>query len=62
MTLVVCNFSAEIYRNFRVGVPRGGRWQEILNSDATIYGGKGHGNMGTPTPRSAGTGSPSHST
>ncbi len=51
LALVVCNFSAETYRNFRVGVPRGGgRWQEILNSDATIYGGKGHGNMGSLTP------------
>ncbi len=49
-TLAVCNFSAEVYRNFRVGVPRGGRWQEILNSDATIYGGSGHGNMGGLTP------------
>src|SRR5271157_21858 len=50
LALVVCNFSAEMYRNFRVGVPRGGRWQEILNSDAFIYGGKGHGNMGNLTP------------
>ena len=55
--LVVCNFSGQVFRNFRVGVPRGGRWEEILNSDATIYGGNGQGNMGGwPHRRSAGTG------
>jgi 1,4-alpha-glucan branching enzyme len=48
--LTVCNFSPEIYRNFRVGVPRSGRWEEILNSDATLYGGSGYGNMGGLTP------------
>jgi 1,4-alpha-glucan branching enzyme len=46
-SLVVCNFSPNVYKNFRIGVPRGGRWQEILNSDATIYGGSGQGNMGS---------------
>jgi 1,4-alpha-glucan branching enzyme len=48
--LVVCNFSPELHRNFRVGIPRGGRWAEILNSDATLYGGSGQGNMGQLTP------------
>jgi 1,4-alpha-glucan branching enzyme len=48
--LTVCNFSPEVYRNFRVGVPRSGRWEEILNSDATLYGGSGNGNMGGLTP------------
>ena len=28
------------------GVPSGGRWEEILNSDAEIYGGSGQGNLG----------------
>jgi 1,4-alpha-glucan branching enzyme len=49
-TLVVCNFRPEVYRSFRVGVPRGGRWEEMLNSDATIYGGSGHGNLGSLNP------------
>jgi len=48
--LVVCNFSGQVFRSFRVGVPRGGRWKEILNSDATIYGGRGQGNMGGLAP------------
>ena len=32
--------------NYRVGVPQGGFWKEILNSDAKDYGGSGQGNMG----------------
>ncbi len=31
---------------YRMGVPRPGYWQEVLNSDAAIYGGAGRGNMG----------------
>ncbi len=44
--LVVCNFTPVPRSRFRVGVPRGGRWREILNSDATLYGGSGVGNLG----------------
>jgi len=32
--------------NYQMGLPRGGHWREVLNSDATIYGGSGQGNMG----------------
>ncbi|HEV3023851.1 MAG TPA: alpha amylase C-terminal domain-containing protein, partial [Pirellulales bacterium] len=32
--------------NFRLGVPGGGRWRELLNSDAQDYGGSGQGNFG----------------
>jgi 1,4-alpha-glucan branching enzyme len=32
--------------NYVLGVPRGGHWQEILNSDASLYGGSGFGNFG----------------
>jgi 1,4-alpha-glucan branching enzyme len=46
-TLVfVFNFTPVPRQNYRVGVPRGGRWEEILNSDAPMYGGSGQGNMG----------------
>ena len=31
---------------FRIGLPIGGYWQEILNTDAEIYGGSGMGNYG----------------
>jgi 1,4-alpha-glucan branching enzyme len=44
--LVVCNFTPLPRRNYRVGVPQGGRWREILNSDAEYYGGSGVGNYG----------------
>ena len=32
--------------NVLVGVPRGGFWRELLNSDAETYGGTGWGNLG----------------
>jgi 1,4-alpha-glucan branching enzyme len=44
--VVLCNFTPVPRDNFRIGVPRGGRWQERLNSDATWYGGSGVGNFG----------------
>ncbi len=44
--LVVCNFTPALRYNYRVGVPRGGFWRELLNSDAEIYGGSGKGNAG----------------
>jgi 1,4-alpha-glucan branching enzyme len=34
-----------------LGVPVGGRWKELLNSDAEIYGGSGQGNLGEVTAR-----------
>lgn len=42
----VCNFTPVPRYEYRIGVPFGGYWQEILNSDAEIYGGSGVGNMG----------------
>jgi 1,4-alpha-glucan branching enzyme len=44
--LIAANFTPVPRHNYRVGVPRPGRWAEVLNSDATIYGGSGQGNMG----------------
>ncbi|MGZ8429380.1 MAG: 1,4-alpha-glucan branching protein GlgB [Candidatus Deferrimicrobiaceae bacterium] len=44
--LVVCNFTPVPRRNYRAGVPRGGFWREILNSDGQEYGGSGQGNIG----------------
>lgn len=44
--LVVCNFTPVPRTNYIVGVPRGGYWREIANSDATLYGGSGMGNLG----------------
>jgi 1,4-alpha-glucan branching enzyme len=44
--LAVFNFTPVPRYNYRVGVPQGGRWREILNSDAEYYGGSGMGNQG----------------
>ena len=43
---VVCNFTPVPRYQYRIGLPRGGRWREVLNSDATLYGGSGLGNFG----------------
>jgi 1,4-alpha-glucan branching enzyme len=45
--LVVCNFTPVPRYNHRVGVPRGGFWIELLNSDAKEYWGSGEGNLGS---------------
>jgi len=44
--LVACNFTPVPREGYRVGVPMGGAWREILNSDSPTYGGSGVGNMG----------------
>lgn len=44
--IVVANFTPVPRYNYMVGVPGGGTWREVLNSDATVYGGSGVGNMG----------------
>jgi 1,4-alpha-glucan branching enzyme len=46
LVLVVCNFTPVPRENYRVGVPRAGHWDEIMNSDAELYGGSGIGNFG----------------
>ena len=45
--LVACNFTPVPRANYRLGVPRAGRWRERLNSDAGDYGGSGQGNLGS---------------
>lgn len=44
--LVICNFTPETQFHYRLGVPQGGYWREVLNSDAQIYDGSGQGNNG----------------
>ena len=45
--LVVLNCTPVPRHDYRVGVPRGGVWREILNTDAAAFGGSGIGNLGT---------------
>jgi len=42
----VINFAGSPYFDFAVGLPMAGEWTEILNTDATEFGGSGVGNFG----------------
>ena len=44
--LVVCNFTPVPRYEYRVGVPKNGFWQEVVNTDAGVYGGSNLGNNG----------------
>jgi 1,4-alpha-glucan branching enzyme len=44
--LVVCNLTPVPRSGYRIGVPRGGVWNELANSDAVEFGGSGMGNLG----------------
>jgi 1,4-alpha-glucan branching enzyme len=44
--LVVANFTPVPREGYRLGVPSGGTWHEVANSDAADYGGSGVGNLG----------------
>ncbi len=41
---IILNLTPVPRTNYRLGLPRAGKWREVLNSDAGIYGG---GNMGS---------------
>ncbi len=40
-TIVACNLTPVIRHDYRVGVPEPGCYQELLNTDSTVYGGSG---------------------
>jgi 1,4-alpha-glucan branching enzyme len=44
--LVVLNCTPVARRDYRIGVPFGGVWRELLNTDAAPFGGSGLGNLG----------------
>jgi len=46
---VILNLTPVPRPNYRVGLPRAGKWREVLNSDAGIYGGGNKGNLGGVT-------------
>jgi 1,4-alpha-glucan branching enzyme len=45
--LAIVNLSAQPFFNYRLGLPRAGHWQELLNSTSRDYGGSGEGNPGS---------------
>ncbi len=46
MYLVVTNFTPVMRQRYRIGVPKGGYWTELINTNAGEYGGSGEGNLG----------------
>jgi 1,4-alpha-glucan branching enzyme len=42
----VVNFSGSPHRGYQIGLPTGGTWAELANTDAEVYGGTGEGNLG----------------
>ncbi|WP_027075385.1 1,4-alpha-glucan branching protein GlgB [Maribacter antarcticus] len=43
--IIACNFTPILRKNYRIGNPKKGELNEILNSDATKYGGSGNENL-----------------
>jgi 1,4-alpha-glucan branching enzyme len=50
----VANLSPVPREGYRVGLPKGGEWVELLNTDSTYYSGAGVGNMGKVTAQAPG--------
>jgi 1,4-alpha-glucan branching enzyme len=46
LLICVCNFSPVVRASYRIGVPRRGRYHEVLNTDSQLYGGSNVGNGG----------------
>ena len=44
--LAVFNFTPVVREGYRMGVPRPGRYRELINTDAEVYGGGNVGNAG----------------
>ncbi|RWD52534.1 MAG: 1,4-alpha-glucan branching protein GlgB [Mesorhizobium sp.] len=53
---VISNFTPVPRDDYRVPLPTAGRWREIINTDATDYGGSGKGNGGAVEARAEGGG------
>ena len=49
MVAVVSNFTPVPRENYVLPLPKDGRWREIINTDASNYGGSGLGNLGGVT-------------
>ncbi len=43
--LIVCNFTPCVRENYRIGVPKEGKYVEVLSSDDTLFGGSGFRNF-----------------
>jgi 1,4-alpha-glucan branching enzyme len=54
--LVVVNFTRQLHRGYRITVPVGGAWRELINTDSHLYGGSDAGNGGAVTATDSGAG------
>jgi 1,4-alpha-glucan branching enzyme len=45
----ITNFTSIPRENYAIGLPYAGIWREVMNTDATLYGGSGVGNLGAVT-------------
>ncbi len=52
--VIIANMTPVVRSGYRVPLPANGRWRELINSDAEIYGGSGVGNMGAVTAENGG--------
>ena len=55
--LVICNFTPNVWQDYRLGVPQLGNYREVLNTDADVYGGS---NVTSPTGGIAAADTPWH--
>jgi 1,4-alpha-glucan branching enzyme len=44
--VVIMNLTPVLRNSYRVGLPQGGFWREVFNSDSEFYGGSNQGNFG----------------
>ena len=58
---VVINFAGHPHHDFKLGLPKSGAWNEILNTDAVEFGGSGVGNFGSINAQGDGTHGQPHS-
>jgi 1,4-alpha-glucan branching enzyme len=47
--VIISNFTSVPRENYGIGLPHAGVWREVMNTDATYYGGSGVGNLGAVT-------------
>ena len=53
---MICNLTPAYHERYELSLPAAGRWREILNTDAEIYGGSGKGNGGRVEAHATGSG------
>jgi 1,4-alpha-glucan branching enzyme len=46
VVVAALNFTPVVRSNYRIGLPHGGPWEELVNSDSHFYGGSDVGNQG----------------